>query len=330
MEVLKSLILDLVIIGVFYLVVSKYYKRSYRINLLHLLIQLASIILAGGFSFGLTTMLMNRYFSTFDFSSWIPESFDYVLQPYEKQVFPFIIFMILFILLFALFKSLLYVFSVNYQWENYLCVQIKFNRKEDHILSGCLSALHAYTYLLVIVFILSFPLFGIVQKYSVSQLLLHINPVIGAFVDDLSEPYYRVQRGMRLFGDEINQLYANNQINLDYLKEYIDKNPAKRVKIQSSFEMMTPLFATPTGYLNFFEQDSIDKVAMNRHLRQMKKYIEEDVLTLEIFNSYYKELICNGTYDKLIEDQIINEEALELLMQSSLLNDDNLKKIKNI
>lgn len=330
MEVLKSLILDLVIIGVFYLVVSKYYKRSYRINLLHLLIQLASIILAGGFSFGLTTMLMNRYFSTFDFSSWIPESFDYVLQPYEKQVFPFIIFMILFILLFALFKSLLYVFSVNYQWENYLCVQIKFNRKEDHILSGCLSALHAYTYLLVIVFILSFPLFGIVQKYSVSQLLLHINPVIGAFVDDLSEPYYKVQKGMRLFGDEMELLYANNEVDFEYLKEYIDQEPAKRVKIQSSFEMITPLFATPTAYLKFFDYETIDKISMSKHLRQMKRYIDEDVLTLEIFNSYYKELLCNGTYGKLIEDQIINDEALQLLMQSPLLNDDNLKKMKNI
>ena len=329
-EVIKSLILDLAIIAVFYLIVSTYYKRSYRLNLLHLLMQLASMILAGVLSFGITTMLMNRFFSTFDFSSWIPESFSYVLQPYEQYVLPFIIFMILFILLFAVFKSLLYVFSVYYEWENYLCPQIKFDRKVDHLLSGCLSALHAYTYLLVILFILSFPLFGVVGKYSVSQLLLHINPVIGAFVDDLSEPYYKVQKGMRLFGDEMELLYANNEVDFEYLKEYIDQEPAKRVKIQSSFEMITPLFATPTAYLKFFDYETIDKISMSKHLRQMKRYIDEDVLTLEIFNSYYKELLCNGTYGKLIEDQIINDEALQLLMQSPLLNDDNLKKLKNI
>ena len=99
-EVIKSLILDLAIIAVFYLIVSTYYKRSYRLNLLHLLMQLASMILAGVLSFGITTMLMNRFFSTFDFSSWIPESFSYVLQPYEQYVLPFIIFMILLLWLF--------------------------------------------------------------------------------------------------------------------------------------------------------------------------------------------------------------------------------------
>lgn len=330
MEVIKSLILDLVIVGVFYFVVSKCYKRSYRVNLLQLLIQLVAIMAAGMIAFGVMKILVHRFFLNMDISSWIPASFYYVLQPYMDELFPFFIFTVLFVLLFVLFKSILYVFSMNYEWEKYLFPQIKFNRKGDYWLSGCLSAAYAYTYVLAIVFILSFPLFGIVGKYSVSQLLLHINPVIGSFVDDLSEPYYRVQKGMRLFGDEIDKLYANYRIDLEYLKEYIDNDPAKRVKIQSSFEMLTPLFATPTGYLGFFEQPLIDKVEMSKHLRQMKKYIDEDVLTLEFFNSYYKELICNGTYDKLIEDQIINDEALELLMQSSLLNDDNLKKLKNI
>ena len=43
----------------------------------------------------------------------------------------------------------------------------------------------------------------------------------------------------------------------------------------------------------------------------MKTYIDHNVITLEIFNSYYKELIRNGTYDRLIEDEVISDEAFE-------------------
>jgi hypothetical protein len=41
-------------------------------------------------------------------------------------------------------------------------------------------------------------------------------------------------------------------------------------------------------------------------------------------------LIRNGTYDRLIEDEVISDEALKTLINSGMLNDDNLKKLKNM
>ena len=60
----------------------------------------------------------------------------------------------------------------------------------------------------------------------------------------------------------------------------------------------------------------------------MQSYIEKDVITLEIFNSYYKELIQNETCGRLIEDEVISDKALKTLINSNMLNDVNLKKIK--
>ena len=69
---------------------------------------------------------------------------------------------------------------------------------------------------------------------------------------------------------------------------------------------------------------------MADYLNSVKMYIDNDVITLEIFNSYYKELIRNQTYDRLIQDKVISDEAIKTLINSDMLNEDNLKKIKNM
>ena len=69
---------------------------------------------------------------------------------------------------------------------------------------------------------------------------------------------------------------------------------------------------------------------MTEYLNNVKMYIDNDVITLEIFNSYYKELIRNQTYDRLIQDKVISDEAIKTLINSDMLNEDNLKKIKNM
>ena len=64
---------------------------------------------------------------------------------------------------------------------------------------------------------------------------------------------------------------------------------------------------------------------MKDYLTHIKSYIEKDVVTLENFNFYYKELIQNGTYDRLIEEEVISDKALQTLINSDMLNDVNLK-----
>ncbi|MBQ1786731.1 MAG: hypothetical protein II005_08410, partial [Turicibacter sp.] len=66
------------------------------------------------------------------------------------------------------------------------------------------------------------------------------------------------------------------------------------------------------------------------YLNNVKMYIDNDVITLEIFNSYYKELIRNQTYDRLVKDKVISVDAIKTLINSDMLNEDNLKKIKNM
>ena len=82
--------------------------------------------------------------------------------------------------------------------------------------------------------------------------------------------------------------------------------------------------------ITLFPDNKIDEDEMAEYLNSVKNYIDNDVITLEIFNSYYKELIRNGTYDRLIEDEVISDEALKTLINSGMLNDDNLKKLKNM
>ena len=69
---------------------------------------------------------------------------------------------------------------------------------------------------------------------------------------------------------------------------------------------------------------------MKEYLANTQEYLNNQAITLEIFNSYYKELIRNQTYDRLIQDKVISDEAIKTLINSDMLNEDNLKKIKNM
>ena len=67
---------------------------------------------------------------------------------------------------------------------------------------------------------------------------------------------------------------------------------------------------------------------MKEYLANTQEYLNNQTITLEIFNSYYEELIKNKTYDRLVKDEVINDDALTALVESGFLNDTNLKKIK--
>ncbi|MBP3907504.1 MAG: hypothetical protein J6D33_01070, partial [Turicibacter sp.] len=321
---IKFLVVDLIIFIVFCVAAIIGYQRSYRISLVNLVIQLFSIFLSALVAGALVNKVVSYIPKKLKVSSFVPDSFYYLIEPYEENIIPFIVFFILFVVVFVIIKSVVYVFSVNYEWHQYFFPSAKFNRIGDGLLSVLLSVLNAYTYVIVIVIILAFPLFDFVRPYSLSNLLLKVNPYVSHLVEEFYQPYEDVKKSIDLFGDELDNLFANNKVNLDQLEQFIKKHPNQRQEIQVAFKEFLPFMATTSTYLSFFPDNKIDADEMEAYLTSMKTYINHNVITLEIFNSYYKELIRNGTYDRLIEDEVISDEALKTLINSGMLNDDNL------
>ena len=330
MEVIKILVVDLIIFIVFCIASIVGYQRSYRISLVNLVIHLFSIFLSALVAGALVNKVVSYLPKKLKVSLFVPDSFYYLIEPYEENIIPFIVFFILFVVAFVIIKSVVYVFSVNYEWHQYFFPSAKFNRIGDGLLSVLLSILNAYTYVIVIVIILAFPLFDFVKPYSLSNLLLKVNPYVSHLVEEFYQPYEDVKKSIDLFGNELDDLFANNKVNLNQLEQFIKKHPNQRQEIQVAFKEFLPFMATTSTYLSFFPDNKIDADEMEAYLTSMKTYINHNVITLEIFNSYYKELIRNGTYDRLIEDEVISDEALKTLINSGMLNDDNLKKLKNM
>ena len=328
MEVVKILIVDILILSIFCLAAYIGYQRSYRLSLINLIIQLVTIILSGLISRGLVYKVVAYIPKRITLSSLIPDNFYYLVEPYETSLIPFILFCILFVSFFVVIKSILYVFSVNYEWYRYVFPSAKFNRLGDRLFSMFLSILNMYTYMIIVLIMIAFPLFNLVKPYSVSNLLLKVNPYISHMVADLYEPYEGLQESIVYFGEDIESIFHHNKVDLSQLEDFIEKNPNERKKIHSAFEEFIPFIATTSGFLSFFPDNQISEKEMKDYLTKMQAYIEKDVMTLEIFNSYYKELIQNGTCGRLIEDEVISDKALKTLINSDMLNDVNLKKIK--
>ena len=327
-EVVKILTVDILILSIFCLAAYIGYQRSYRLSLINLIIQLVTIILSGLISRGLVYKVVAYIPKRITLSSLIPDNFYYLVEPYETSLIPFILFCILFVSFFVVIKSILYVFSVNYEWYRYVFPSAKFNRLGDRLFSMFLSILNMYTYMIIVLIMIAFPLFNLVKPYSVSNLLLKVNPYISHMVADLYEPYEGLQESIVYFGEDIESIFHHNKVDLSQLEDFIEKNPNERKKIHSAFEEFIPFIATTSGFLSFFPDNQISEKEMKDYLTKMQAYIEKDVMTLEIFNSYYKELIQNGTCGRLIEDEVISDKALKTLINSDMLNDVNLKKIK--
>lgn len=327
-EVVKILTVDILILSIFCLAAYIGYQRSYRLSLINLIIQLVTIILSGLISRGLVYKVVAYIPKRITLSSLIPDNFYYLVEPYETSLIPFILFCILFVSFFVVIKSILYVFSVDYEWYRYVFPSAKFNRLGDRLFSMFLSILNMYTYMIIVLIMIAFPLFNLVKPYSVSNLLLKVNPYISHMVADLYEPYEGLQESIVYFGEDIESIFHHNKVDLSQLEDFIEKNPNERKKIHSAFEEFIPFIATTSGFLSFFPDNQISEKEMKDYLTKMQAYIEKDVMTLEIFNSYYKELIQNGTCGRLIEDEVISDKALKTLINSDMLNDVNLKKIK--
>lgn len=112
------------------------------------------------------------------------------------------------------------------------------------------------------------------------------------------------------------------------MEEMIQKDPSRKNSLQDAYEYLIPYIATTSGYLANFSNNKIGINEMKEYLANTQEYLNNQTITLEIFNSYYEELIKNKTYDRLVKDEVINDDALTALVESGFLNDTNLKKIK--
>ena len=146
---IKFLVVDLIIFIVFCVAAIIGYQRSYRISLVNLVIQLFSIFLSALVAGALVNKVVSYLPKKLKVSLFVPDSFYYLIEPYEENIIPFIVFFILFVVAFVIIKSVVYVFSVNYEWHQYFFPSAKFNRIGDGLLSVLLSVLNAYTYVIV-------------------------------------------------------------------------------------------------------------------------------------------------------------------------------------
>ena len=145
-------------------------------------------------------------------------------------------------------KSVVYVFSVNYEWHQYFFPSAKFNRIGDGLLSVLLSILNAYTYVIVIVIILAFPLFDFVKPYSLSNLLLKVNPYVSHLVEEFYQPYEDVKKSIDLFGNELDDLFANNKVNSESIRVCLLRNTRINVKkFHQHLKTFIPFIATTSG-----------------------------------------------------------------------------------
>lgn len=325
MEVIKVLLVDAVVLSFFGIAAYRGYHQSYRISLTHLLIQLTTITLSFVTAWGLVNQLLRYIPKSMSLSRFIPDRFYYLVEPYECYLIPFILFCLLFIIFFIIIKSILYVFSVNYGWHQYAFKSVKFDRLGDQCFSIFLSVLNMYTYMIVILIIIAFPLFNLVKPYSISNLLLKVNPVISSIVSGFYEPYQQLQDSILYFEDDFDLIFYHNQVDFDQLEIFMKKHPNEPEKVHHAFNDLIPFIATTSGFLSFFPDNQISEKEMSDYLTNIEAYIEKDVITLEIFNFYYKELIQNGSYDRLIEEEVISDKALQTLINSDMLNDGNLK-----
>ncbi|MDE5976989.1 MAG: hypothetical protein K2G70_00785 [Turicibacter sp.] len=321
-------IIDLIIIIVFSIAAFVGYGRSYRVSIINLISQMISICLSGTLAWLLMKQLIKYTPPQLSIASFISADSVYLIEPYEDKIIPFILFSFLFVILFVIIKSTIYVFSINYEWDQYFFPSAKFNKVGDKLLSMGMSILNAYTYVVILVIIAAFPLVNLSKPYSLSQLLLKTNPYLAHIVDEFYQPYEQIQKQMELIQDEFNQIFRNNQIDLEELEVFMNQYPEQRLVIQAEVEKRLTLMANQSAYLSFFSDSPIDTQVMDEYLKMMTYYINSDILTLEIFNSYYKELIETQIYDNLIEDEVISEDALRTLINSGMLNDDNLKKLE--
>ncbi|WP_350022421.1 hypothetical protein [Turicibacter sanguinis] len=328
MVVLRQWSVDVIALLVFLIAAYLGYKDTFRFSFLQLILQLISMIATYFISIFLTNKAIQTIPENANIGLMIPDELFYLVQPHEEMIIPLIMFVIIYIFIFIIIKSILYVFGRNYEWERYLFRKIKLNSTFGRILSSGCTILNTYTYLIIVLMIVGFPLFNLVGPHTFSSFLLKTVPFISKDIEEFYAPYETLTQVLQTYKEEAHLIFDGTTVNLKVMEEMIQKDPSRKNSLQDAYEYLIPYIATTSGYLANFSNNKIGINEMKEYLANTQEYLNNQTITLEIFNSYYEELIKNKTYDRLVKDEVINDDALTALVESGFLNDTNLKKIK--
>jgi len=200
-------------------------RRLCRNSLANLLVQLTSLtgaILLGNL---ISPSIANWTIERLDFSIFIPSRLYWLASPIIEFILTALILLMLTIAVFIFFKSFLGVFAYQFDLPRKLFVRYRPSKVIDSILSIVFSVLNAYSYLLVTIVVLAFPIFNIVQPGSLSRLILTMTPFVSSGVEKMYEPVTLFLETMELVRTDLDQFMSEGTVDIEGLAQTIVQNP---------------------------------------------------------------------------------------------------------
>ena len=248
MVVLRQWSVDVIALLVFLIAAYLGYKDTFRFSFLQLILQLISMIATYFISIFLTNKAIQTIPENENIGLMIPDELFYLVQPHEEMIIPLIMFVIIYMFIFIIIKSILYVFGRNYEWERYLFRKIKLNSTFGRILSSGCTILNTYTYLIIVLMIVGFPLFNLVGPHTFSSFLLKTVPFISKDIEEFYAPYETLTQVLQTYKEEAHLIFDGTTVNLKVMEEMIQKDPSRKNSLQDAYEYLIPYIATTSGY----------------------------------------------------------------------------------
>ncbi|MCL1949036.1 MAG: hypothetical protein FWF59_04815 [Turicibacter sp.] len=224
MVYLIDAIIVLTLAGAVYLGATRSWKESFT--------SIAAHLLAMGTTWGLTelvTPLLVQLLSLYlNVSQWLPISIGFWVSPFEQNILHTVISSFLFVLFFQISKSILHAFSWVYDWGDSLFRSIRLPRVIDGILSSFFTAVHASTWLWVILLTIASPFFNMDKSFSLSGAILS-TPIFLEQTTALFAPYERLQIAFTIVGPELFQVWKGDGVNIDALAA-MDESDLRQLK----------------------------------------------------------------------------------------------------
>ncbi|MGL4336558.1 MAG: hypothetical protein ACRCST_06660 [Turicibacter sp.] len=321
-------VIDCIVLSIVCFAAIYGYKRSYRNSFVQLIVQLITILISYSVTILLLDKVLNLIPSQLSISKVLPDNLFFLVGPYEDSIIQIITFIILYISTFVIIKGFLFVFSRNYKWEMCIKKEVLINKKVDGFISGLFTVVNSYTYIIVILVFFGFPIFNLVGKNSISENIIKSTPIFSKQIQGVYAQYSALNEVIKTYGEHVDNIYDGKKINFDELKRLVDQEKINSDFIESAYKQFIPMIANEESYLSYFNTNPILENEMQNYIDLMSKYTKSGIISIETLNLYYKELLDNGTYAKLIEDEVITSESLKLLLKSNLLDNSNVEKIK--
>ena len=196
-------------------------RRSYKVSLVNFLVQISSLIIAliTGMLVGpnLATMGLERL----NLSMFIPPRFEEIATPIVGIIFEYVIFIIIATLVFTFVKSILFVFSRNFDLNRKIFSTFHPMRFLDKILSVIFTLLTTYTNLLIPIIIFSFPFFNIARDESISSQILNLTPFLSTHIENSFQPFTALME----MGTVLESVMSGEPINTQQIAQQIISNP---------------------------------------------------------------------------------------------------------